>query len=678
MIYTIDNLPYDDILNMPFQKRQKGNQKTKERLKYKDCICAFDIETSRLPGSDDAFMYIWQVQIGNKYTVIGRYWEEYLELIDRITSNLGNNEYFVFYVQNLSYEFQFISYWYDFSPKDVFCMDRRKILKCRANNIEYRCSYLYSNLSLDQFTRSMGVDHTKLSGDTFNYNKLRYPWTTLSKEELDYATYDVIGLVEALDKSFNIYNDNLYTVPLTSTGIMRRDGRRVMRDWNNRTLRALQPTLEQALLLRRGFRGGDVHTNRYYSDIVLRAVDYGLIKGADINSSYPNAQVNCLTPMTPLVEVPNATIDDVIDLITKRERALLMEVSFIGLKLIDDKWGFPYIPTAKCEGIIDGYYDNGRVLACRYIDKMVLTDIDLQVILKEYDFKEIIIHKCYSSRYGKLPKPLIDLTLEYYQKKTTLKNVKGQEQIYQSYKARLNSVYGCSVTSPIKPTISYHKGDYFIEDTDFNKLLEKNNKKAFQAYQWGIWITAHARKALHDALHFVVEEGATPLYIDTDSIKYIGDVDWDKYNKPIINLSKKNKAYATDINGKTHYLGVWEQEANMTEWCSLGAKKYVYRSAEDNKLHITISGVHKIKGAEELEAHGGIDAFKDGFIFFKGGGTESVYNDDTDYIKDIDGHKLHITKNVLIKDSTYTLGITEEYNRLLQDPVLFKELTDML
>ena len=678
MIYTIDTLPFDDVLNIPFQKRQKGNQKTKERLKYKDCICAFDIETSRLPGSDDAFMYIWQVQIGNKYTVIGRYWEEYLELIDRITSNLGNNEYFVFYVQNLSYEFQFISYWYDFSPKDVFCMDRRKILKCRANNIEYRCSYLYSNLSLDQFTRSMGVDHTKLSGETFNYNKLRYPWTTLSKEELDYATYDVIGLVEALEKSFSIYNDNLYTVPLTSTGIMRRDGRRVMRDWNNRTLRALQPTLEQALLLRRGFRGGDVHTNRYYSDIVLRAVDYGLIKGADINSSYPNAQVNCLSPMTPLVEVPNATIDDVIDLITKRERALLMEVSFIGLKLSDDKWGFPYIPTAKCEGIIDGYYDNGRVLACRYIDKMVLTDIDLQVILKEYDFKEIIIHKCYSSRYGKLPKPLIDLTLEYYQKKTTLKNVKGQEQIYQSYKARLNSVYGCSVTSPIKPTISYHKGDYFIEDTDFNKLLEKNNRKAFQAYQWGIWITAHARKALHDALHFVVEEGATPLYIDTDSIKYIGDVDWDKYNKPIINLSKKNKAYATDINGKTHYLGVWEQEANMTEWCSLGAKKYVYRSAEDNKLHITISGVHKIKGAEELEAHGGIDAFKDGFIFFKGGGTESVYNDDTDYIKDIDGHKLHITKNVLIKDSTYTLGITEEYNRLLQDPVLYKELTDML
>lgn len=676
MYYTIDNLPYNDIKSIPFQVRSKGNQKTKERVKYKDIIVTFDIESSRLPESSDAFMYIWQLQLG-PYTVIGRYWEEYEILIYNLTYDMANNEYYVIYVHNLSYEFQFLSGIFNFNTKDVFCMDRRKILKARSGNIEYRCSYLYSNLSLSQFTKAMGVDHTKLSGDEFNYNKLRYPWTELTENELEYAIHDVKGLQEALVKSFELYEDNLYTTPLTSTGIVRRDGRRVMRQWNNTILKSLQPTIDQALLLRKAFRGGDVHANRYYSNIILRSSEYDLIKGADINSSYPSSEVNGLYPMTPFKEVPGATIEDVIDLITKRERALLLEVAFIGLRLTNDKWGFPYLSTAKCVGIIDGYFDNGRILACSYLET-VITDIDLSVILKEYDFNDIIINKCYSSRYGRLPKPLIDLTLEYYQKKTTLKNVKGQEQVYQSYKARLNSIYGMSVTSPIKPTISYHNGEYYIEDVDIEELLTKNNKKAFQAYQWGIWCTAISRKALHDALHYVVEQGATPIYIDTDSIKYIGVVDWSSYNKKIRALSKKNGAYATDIKGKTHYLGEWEQEANMLEWCSLGSKKYVYRSVEDNELHITISGVHKIKGAKELEDRGGIEAFKDGFTFFKGGGTESVYNDDSNYIINIDGHKLHITKNVLIKDSTYTLGITEEYNRLLQDPVLYKELTNML
>lgn len=676
MYYNIDTLPYDDIKNIPFQVRSKGNQKTKERVKYKDIIVTFDIESSRLPDDSDAFMYIRQLQLG-PYTVIGRYWDEYITLIEKLTYYLNKNEYIVIYVHNLSYEFQFLSGIFDFNTKDVFCMDRRKILKARSGNIEYRCSYLYSNLSLDQFTKAMGVEHLKLSGDEFNYNKLRWPWTELTKDELDYAINDVKGLQEALIKSLELYNDNLYTVPLTSTGIVRRDGRRVMRSWNNTTLKSLLPDYEEVLLLRRAFRGGDVHANRYYTELVIYSKDYGLIHGADINSSYPNAQVNYLYPMTPFKEVPKATIDDVIDLITKRERALLMEVAFIGLRLSNDKWGFPYLSTAKCEGIINGYYDNGRILACSYLET-VITDIDLEIILKEYTFNDIVINKCYSSRYGKLPKPLIDLTLEYYHKKTTLKGVKGQEQVYQSYKARLNSIYGMSVTSPIKATISYHNGNYYIEDCNEEELLTKNNKKAFQAYQRGIWTTAIARKNLHDALHYVVDQGATPIYVDTDSIKYIGEVDWASFNKKIRATSKKNNAYAIDVKGVTHYLGEWEQEDNMLEWCSLGSKKYVYRSVEDNKLHITISGVHKIKGAEELEAKGGIEAFKDGFTFYKGGGSESVYNDDSDYYLTIDGHKLHITKNVLIKDSTYTLGITEEYKRLLEDPVLYKELTNML
>ena len=53
----------------------------------------------------------------------------------------------------------------------------------------------------------------------------------------------------------------------------------------------------------------------------------------------------------------------------------------------------------------------------------------------------------------------------------------------------------------------------------------------------------------------------------------------------------------------------------------------------------------------------------------------SIYNDDPD-IKEvnIDGHTLHISSNVLLRPSTYTLGITGEYARILENPVIWLAL----
>ena len=48
------------------------------------------------------------------------------------------------------------------------------------------------------------------------------------------------------------------------------------------------------------------------------------------------------------------------------------------------------------------------------------------------------------------------------------------------------------------------------------------------------------------------------------------------------------------------------------------------------------------------------------------GGTQAVYNDapDLDPVE-IDGHILRITSNVAILPSTYRLGITGEYERII-------------
>ena len=112
-------------------------------------------------------------------------------------------------------------------------------------------------------------------------------------------------------------------------------------------------------------------------------------------------------------------------------------------------------------------------------------------------------------------------------------------------------------------------------------------------------------------------------------------------------------------------MGVFEPEGTCKRFVTLGAKKYAYED-EKGKLHITVAGVIKSKGAKELEENGGLDAFKPNFIFREAGGVEAVYNDKPEITEyKIDGHTIPITANVVLRESTYTLGITEEYEYLL-------------
>ena len=114
-------------------------------------------------------------------------------------------------------------------------------------------------------------------------------------------------------------------------------------------------------------------------------------------------------------------------------------------------------------------------------------------------------------------------------------------------------------------------------------------------------------------------------------------------------------------------MGVYENDGEYKKFITLGAKKYAY--VDDSGLHVTISGVNKKKGGEEL---GNIENFKTGFTFVKAGGTEIVYNDENfgNYAVD-KTHNLNITCNAVIRESTYTIGITDEYDKLLKNPNIF-------
>ena len=667
-INTIDSFDYSIIAAAPCQKRRQGNQGRKnDKRKYKDLFCAFDIETTNDMELEQAYMYIWQFQIEDQ-TIIGRTWMEFKEFLRNCRMQLKQDEWLMIYVHNLSFEFTWLKGLYKFKPDEVFSIESRKVLRCTMwDHFEIRCSYLLTNMNLDNFTKKMGVIH-KLSGEEFNYNKIRYPWTELTDRELQYCITDVKALVEALKVYFAIEQDNFYTIPYTSTGFVRRDVKRAMRHYNRQDLLNMQPDYDVYCLLSEAFRGGNTHANRYYAGQIMEN-----ITSYDRVSSYPDVQINELFPMSPWIREENVTADRACRIIFKHKRAAIMRVGLKNIRLKDPLWGCPYIPKHKCRNLGQHANDNGRILWADWLETSIASP-DLEIIMQEYDYDSITFYDFYHCRYGRLPKPLREEIQKFYRDKTELKGAEGQELFYMLQKAKLNSIYGMSCQRPVKQTIDFIDGFWMERDDPEQELLARNNAKAFLVYSWGVFTTCHARMELERALNIVGPERF--VYCDTDSVKFIDDgkVSFKAYNESRKRDSIKNGGVAVDPAGRRHYLGVYENEGTYERFITMGAKKYAYEDAA-GELHITVAGVSKYKGAAELARRGGLEAFKEGFVWYDAGGLESVYNDNPE-VKEvtIDGHKLQIISNVLLRPSTYTLGITGEYARILENPVIWLAL----
>ena len=659
-IYTPYDCPYTELTKIPVQKRGPGNPGTKKtKYEYKNVICAFDIETTNIPSIRQNVMYIWQFAIEGIGVIIGRTWNEFLYFAKQLMGTLDHqSERYLVYVHNLSYEFQYLKGIYGFKPEEVFAIKPRKILKCLMFDLlEFRCSYIQTNMSLASFTKAMGVEYEKLEG--FDYNKERWFDTELSPEELAYCVHDVAGLVQAMRARIQFSGDNFYTVPLTSTGYCRRDARAVYQNVPRKIVRDQLPNYRIYTYLRRAFRGGNTHASRFYAGVTVHSV-----KSYDRSSSYPDVLVNHKYPVTRFYEFYDPTYKDFLNYIDIRERAVLAEVDFINLRLKDRfGCGCPYIPLSKCDTSHDRRNDNGRLLQASWCST-VITDLDFQIIRKMYEWDDIKINVMFHARYGFLPGSFRELIKDYFKRKTSLKNVKGREEDYRHAKELINSLYGMSAQDPCKPALLYIHDD-FEEDTSKSgpEILMQYYRRAFQSYAIGVWCTGWARWELQEMIDLT---GKGFVYTDTDSVKFVGNADFTAYNERCIRNSTRSGGYAYDPAGKVHYLGVAEYEGEYEEFRTMGAKKYVGRV--NGKLEITIAGVSKKLGGEELEKAGGIEMFDEGFTFKEAGGLEAIYNDQPKepYYKRKDGVLVPITSNVYLQPSTYTLGLTAEYRRLLE------------
>lgn len=668
MIYKPQEYDFSKLENMDVITDKRGNRAGREKTRYKNVVAAFDIETSRVVtgwkkdrGEEtpvyNSFMYIWMFQIGKEDTIIGRTWEEYKEFIENIEKAIGIAK-LVVYVHNLAFEFQFLSGIYPSDRWEVFAPKSRRPLKATYNNkIEYRCSYYHSNMSLEKFLESVGAENKKKVGD-LDYNIVRYPWTEMKREEIEYCINDVKGLVEGIYIEMERDGDNLMTIPLTSTGYLRREVKDLLmpiRDSYKSTI----PPYKVYQILRKAFRGGDTHANRWYADRIIND-----LYSTDRVSSYPAVLLNEKYPMGAWRKVDTDCIDKLAEE-KKKGYAYVCTIRLWNVRLIDEYYPDPYIPIAKCEVIRDCINDNGRVLSADFLEISV-TDIDLEIIISIYDFDSHEVTEAYKSKYDYLPKPFRDKLKELFEYKTQFKGVAGQEYFYEKSKNKFNASYGMMAQNPMRESNIYIDGVWEVQKPTVENYI-KDHKKAFLSYAWGVWCTAWARRRLIDGINISYESGEKTVYWDTDSVKHTGNLEnaLASYNNERRTESGKNGGVATDKNGITHYLGVYEYDGYYPEFKTMGAKKYAYRT-EDGVLHTTISGVVKKLGGAELDKHGGLPAMKEGFTFYAAGGKDVVYQDkDFGYWKTPDGKEIYISKNCSIVDSTYRLSVTDEYRSII-------------
>lgn len=679
-VYDVTDFPYEKCLEYELVSHTKSK---KQVIEYYNVATAFDIEASTiLPAKDSngkfvskpfGIMYQWQFCYDN-IVCFGRTWEEFILLLDRLSNVLDldpDSRRLVVYVHNLSYEFQFIK---DFIKiHSMFAKDKRKPLKVvTMNGIEFRCSYFLSNMSLEKFCENTpNIMYPKAKGD-LDYRIVRTPRTPLTELEEGYCYNDVRGLCECI--AHKMETDNIAEIPMTSTSFVRREYRVEMRKnkKNRYIFEKTKLSVEQYKMLKRAFRGGDTHANRMYTGKIVENVH-----SYDISSSYP-AQIAC--NYFPMGKFQPVTLDSQGKLdYYCNNYCVVMDIILYNVRVKENQ-PVPYIDIAHCWKKSKILNDNGRVLTAEYV-AITVTEVDLKTIRECYNYDGFEILNAMYAKRGKLPKELIDTMLKFFEQKTKLKGIPDKVYEYMKSKNILNSTYGMMVSDLVHSEITYsqHKFEWLEEPADFEESLENfyKSKNNFLSYQWGVYVTAHARRQFREMVNKV---GMDFVYGDTDSIKFVNEIhisEFEEKNKELIKRAEDNGAYCdrTEADGsvKRFYLGDWDYEGCYALFKTLGAKKYCFHKYNKKKkewyFEVTVAGMSKKKGSERV---GNIMNFYEGHKAFEDVGRTVAYYDEAIEEKGphqvtINGDTFTTGSSIAIVDTTYTLGITKEYMKVIGD-----------
>lgn len=623
---------------------------------WDDNIFCFDIETSSswvtpnyqmIPFIKDfskdfykecapfSLCYVWQFGI-NDIVVYGRALEDFYRLLQELNTLVKGAQ---IWVHNLAYEFQFLLNDLEFDK--IFARAPHKVIYADWKGIRFRCSYFLTRLSLENWGKQHGKLQ-KLVGN-LDYNILRTPLTPLTKDELAYAENDILvmyyGLLQYKERYQFIHN-----IPLTQTGEVRRVVKNLFKDdieYHKKMTELLPRDLREYEFIKKAFQGGYTHANYTKVGKVIKKVH-----SCDISSSYPATMCSEKFPMSKWFFVRPYEIEKYCN----ENYSLIMDIT---LKDVIATTNITYISTSKMLGskvlikdqkgikhlCVNGftvYADNGRLIRCKEV-RLVITNIDLDIINDFYDYKSIKYNYVLASKNDYLDERLISYTLELYNNKTKLKNVKGFEDLYLQSKQFINSLYGMMVTDLVPENVEFDGMLWSVDKMDIQARLDELSSKPYKnflAYQHGIFITVYARRNL---MWLVKRIGNDVIYCDTDSVKYTGNCDHyiDEYNKMIDEKLEKCLSHyniSLDLlhpiapNGEMQNLGHFEKERDYEAFITQGAKRYAYTYGEiyehdelqynihkgDIINYCTVSGVNKKFGGKAIKH---LEDFIQDFVF---------------------------------------------------------------
>lgn len=684
MIHYEQLLTDDYTFNI--EELHKTHHKKKEGKYYKRCldILTFDIEVTSAwideagnvigyeKGKDSeywnslqplALCYIWQFSINDK-VYYGRELRDFTKVLD----TLDNDTMYIIWVHNLAYEFQFLNGIMD--VKQCFARSPHKPIYAIFNeypNITFRCSLMLTNLSLASWGKQIGLP--KMVGD-LDYLKVRTPLTPLTDVEMGYCKRDCEVVYAGIKDHLKQYT-TIYDIPMTSTGKVRKVVKEILTSDPEyvKYIKHLVPkTTKQYRMLQDLFAGGYTHANRLYSGQTVE----GDIRHNDFNSSYPFVLCSEKMPSSSWVYVGCHLPDPK----TFDKYAYIIDIEYENIECITFN---TYIQASKCD-ISKAKYDNGRVLSAERC-RLLVTELDYQIIEKTYRYKNVKVHRLYRSLKQYMPKPFIEYVLKLYNDKTTLKGVKGMEDIYMLSKTYINSLYGMCVTSLVQSDIVLDGDLWIVKPLLKEEVQQKLNtlkrtspyeKRYFLNFSWGIWTTSAARFNLWTCMQHN-DMDSRVIYGDTDSLFYLGKEDFTWYNNICDEkLKKMCKHYNIDFNltrpvapdGVVWPLGHFSEEDTCDKFKTLGAKRYI--EERDNKLFLTVSGINK----EAVNLLNDIEDFKDGVNFDKD--AECVNKRLLTYINDMptvtypDGYISTYTHGINMRNNGYKLTLTDEYSMLIK------------
>lgn len=665
----------------------KGNGRN--RIEYYNYPCSFDIETTTIkPGELDyagtkddppiAFPYLFQWNIYGSVIMVRTY-RQALQIFTWISRyfHLADNRRMVIFDHNLGYEHFYFQGKWDIEPEKCFALDdHHPVTIVTREGFMFRDSYKMSNMSLESLTKDWSKVWKK-DKEIMDYSLLRTPYSDLSDEVYIYSALDVLSLSEAIRGFLEAKKEPLWTGCPTSTSFIRKllkarigIGIKKRSDEQKRYWKIIKDqkvTFKQYQLLMRIARGGNTHTNRFYTGMILKDLLH-----VDIVSSYP-AQMVCYPeyPIGPWQRMDPGSFMDTVELFEAEGYCCMLDVVLIDPRL---KPGVtvPYISISKMvivEGSGMDYTDNGRYIGGLKAIQLSIFGAEWSIIRQQYDFSDAVIIRGWYARKGYLPDIIRKFILELYAKKTELKGVPGQEVEYALSKTYVNGVFGMAYTAPLRDQYEVRGAGIVLKDPeDPEEFLEKyqNSISYFMPYAWGAMVACLGRVYLQKMIDAVGEDF---VYCDTDSIFCLHP----EINRPKIKaLAEELKRYHRkcglqlvykDIKGREHELGDISEEPYVEEMRCWGAKKYA--TVEEGKLTCTVAGVPKKAGSRII---GDLRRFRPG-LNFKGKDTGKNclwYNPPPAFrLHDEEGREIEVGYNVAMLPCDYLLSIGRDYQECL-------------